>query len=151
MRESPGRAIIFWLVLIFTLWMVYWNLESIIFTIFAGLLLLGSLSSFYLPTTYSIDDKGVGSKRILHKRKIEWDRVRSISDEENGVFLSPFPVKSRLENFRGIFLPYRGNRDEILELISEHVPDVFDSNELELHEDDPEDILGEDSVAEEKS
>jgi len=151
MRESPGRAIIFWLVLIFTLWMVYWNIESILFTIFAGLLLLGSLSSFYLPTTYIIDNKGAGSKRLLHKRKVEWERVRSISDEENGVFLSPFPIKSRLENFRGIFLPYRGNRMEVLELIAEYVPDVFALDEPESQEEDADDTLDSDSFDEEKT
>jgi hypothetical protein len=150
MRESPGRALIFWAVLIFTIWMVYWNIESIIFTIFAGLLLLGSLSSFYLPTTYIIDEKGVGSKRLLHKRELEWNRVRSVSDEDNGVFLSPFPVKSRLENFRGIFLPYRENRTEILKLIAEHVPDAFQLNDPESKDEDIENKIDDNTVDEVK-
>ncbi|MCF7811560.1 hypothetical protein K9N50_11295 [bacterium] len=150
MSESPFRAVIFWVVLIFTIWMVYWNIESIIFTIFAGLLLLGSLSSFYLPTTYIIDSKGAGFRRFIQKRKIEWGRVRSVSDEDNGVFLSPFPVKSRLENFRGIFLPYRGNRAEILELIAEYAPDIFQLNDSELEDDGIDNELDDDVSVEEK-
>ncbi len=124
LRESPHKGVLFWIIMIMTIWAVYWNIGSVLVTAAAAILLLGSLSSFYLPTRYTIDESGVMVKRILHNRRMYWYRVRSVSDERDGVFLSTFPVKSRLENFRGLYLPYRNNRQQILELVRTYAPDV---------------------------
>lgn len=150
MRETPGRAVIFWLVVVFTVLMVYWNLESILLTVVAALLLLGALSSFYLPTTYLLDKEGAALKRYFYQRRLEWRRVRSISDERDGVFLSPFPVKSRLENFRGIYLPYRGNREEILSVIRKHAPEAVDLP-VDEKDDNLDDIIADSSSEENPS
>ncbi len=149
MRETPGREIIFWIVVIFTVLMVYWNLESVLLTLAAALLLLGSLSSFYLPTTYILSSEGAVLKRWFYRRRFEWRRVRSTSDERDGLFMSPFPVKSRLENFRGIYLPYRGNREEILSIVRKYAPDAMNLPAIE-EDDDIEDITGSPSDKEEQ-
>ena len=131
MRESPMKGVLFWSVVIITIWAVYWNIGSILFTIGAALILLISLTSFFLPTTYIINDSGAGMNRWLFNRKIGWDRIRSVNDEKDGIFLSPFPVKSRLENFRGLYLPYRDNRDRIIEIIRKYSPEVTGLPETE--------------------
>jgi len=125
LRESLHKGVLFWMVMIITVWAVYWNIGSILLTVVAALLLLGSLSSFYLPTQYMIDESGVRSKRILHNRSLSWTRIRSVVDERNGLFVSPFPVKSRLENFRGIYLPYRNNRQEVISAIRNFAPELY--------------------------
>jgi len=118
MKENPGKALFFWLVVIFTVWAVWWNIQSILLTAVATLALLGALTSFFLPTRYRLDAEGASWERLTGGKKLEWRRVRSVSGEKEGVFLSPYPVKSRMENFRGIYLPYRGNRDKALEVIA---------------------------------
>ncbi len=137
LRESPQKGVLFWVIMVVTIWAVYWNFGSIPLTAIAAILLLGSLSSFYLPTHYTIDEAGVRIKRVLHNRKMYWYRVRSISDERDGLFLSPFPVKSRLENFLGVYLPYRNNRDRIIELVREYAPDVNGLPKIEEEDNDP--------------
>jgi len=122
MQEHPAKGVLFWAVVIFTVWAVYWNVGSLLLTAVAAVLLLGSLTSFYLPTRYTLDQSGALSKRWLHRRRMGWERVRSVSDEKAGLFLSPFPVRTRLENFRGLYLPYRGNRDEVLSFVSSCAP-----------------------------
>jgi hypothetical protein len=117
MRESILKAVVFWLVVCFTAWAVWWNIGNLTVTVIATLLLLGSLSSFYLPTVYTIDERGVGQSRITSKRFMEWSRVRSIVDEKEGLFLSAFAGRTMMENFRGLYLPYRGNREVLLDLV----------------------------------
>jgi hypothetical protein len=117
MRESLWRAIFFWVVVVFTLWAVWWNVHSLLMTAFAGIILLGALASFILPTQYKIGPEGASQERLTGRKSIEWSRVRSLTDEREGLFLSPYPVKSRLENFRGLYLPYRENREEIMAVV----------------------------------
>ena len=47
-----------------------------------------------------------------------------MQDEREGLFVSPFPVKSRLENFRGIYLPYRNNREYVIAIVRNYAPDL---------------------------
>ena len=124
LRESPHKGVLFWVVMVVTVWAVYWNVGSILLTVFAAALLLVTLSSFYLPTHYSIDEIGVSVRRVAYNRRLSWVRIRSVFDERDGLFVSPFPVKSRMENFRGVYLPYRNNRKEILAIIKAYAPDL---------------------------
>jgi len=136
LRESPHKGVLFWVIVVATIWAIYWNFGSIPLTAIAAILLLGSLSSFYLPTHYTIDEVGVRVKRVLHNKSLSWSRIRSVADELEGLFVSPFPVKSRLENFRGVFLPYRNNRDRIIELVREYAPDVNGLPKVKVGEGD---------------
>ena len=124
MRESTAKATIFWLVVVFTIWGVWLNVGSLLMTMVAGSILIASLNSFYLPTTYRIDHDGASWKRLSRGRTIEWSRVRLVSDEKEGLFLSPFGGRTMMENFRGLYLPYRANRDEILRVVRQYVPEA---------------------------
>jgi hypothetical protein len=124
MKESPAKGVLFWTVLLLTVWAVWWNLQSLLLTAVAAGMLLGSLTSFYLPTVYRLGADGAGYSRWLSQRKLEWSRVRSVTKERDGVFLSPFPAKTRLENFRGLYLPYRSNREEVLACIRLFAPEA---------------------------
>jgi|GEM_PF-1983923 len=138
MHESTIKAVVFWAVVVFTIWAVWWNLQSIILTTLAVVLLMASLSSFYLPTIYTLDKDGARLKRWFIGRDIEWPRVRSVSDERDGLFLSPFPTKSRLENFRGIYLPYRNNRVEIIAVVRFYTPNAAGLPAIDDDDDDKE-------------
>ena len=124
MRESPLKGIFFWMVVIFTIWAIHWNIGSVMLTFVAAVILLGALTSFFLPTTYILDESGAGFKRWFHRRRLSWSKVRSVVDERDGMFLSPFPVKSRLENFRGLYLPYRNNRERVLAVVKFYAPEA---------------------------
>ncbi|MBM3329449.1 MAG: hypothetical protein FJY67_08280 [Calditrichaeota bacterium] len=120
MRESPARAILFWLIVAFTLWAVWWNVQSVLLTVVAALVLIGALTSFILPTRYRIGPEGASYERLTGSKRLEWSRVRSVSDERDGIFLSTFVSRNVLENFRGLYLPYRDNRDDILTLVRKY-------------------------------
>jgi len=134
MKDNPKKGIVFWIILAIVIWAVYWNIEtafppavSIIYTIMAALILLVSLASFYLPTKFTLNENGAEQVRWFYRKKMEWARVRSVVDENTGLFLSPFPVRRRLENYRGMYLYYRGNRDAILAVVRRYKPDLMET------------------------
>jgi hypothetical protein len=43
----------------------------------------------------------------------DWSQFRSCYPDKNGILLSPFAHPSRLENFRGLYLMFEGNRDAV--------------------------------------
>ncbi len=133
MRENPAKGILFWFILAFVVWMVYWNIkpsfsnaQSVFFTFFAALILLLSLTSFYLPTLFEINERGILIKRLFYSKRFKWEKVNSIKEERTGLFISPFAVRSRLENHRGLFLYFRSNRDQVIEAVRHYKPELFE-------------------------
>ncbi|MBD3402141.1 hypothetical protein GF420_04545 [candidate division GN15 bacterium] len=91
---------------------------------FAGLalaILFGTLAKFYFPTKYRMDDRGVTVKTMTQTLTKEWKLFRSFYPDKNGVLLSPFAEPSRLENFRGMYVMYEGNRDEVVSFVRRHI------------------------------
>jgi len=87
-----------------------------------GILILGgSLLSFFLPTDYVLTDLTVARRYLGIDQQRKWSEFRSYYPDKNGVLLSPFPGPSRLENFRGMYLRFEGNRDEVLAIVADRV------------------------------
>lgn len=114
--EHPRKTIlstIFILGLALTLHLLYGPLYGI-FTI---LILWLSLLPYYSQTTYLLDKDGIVIKKVFYTIRKNWSQYRSFYPDRNGVLLSPFPVPSRLENFRGLFIRFSNNRDEAIAFI----------------------------------
>lgn len=123
------RVAIFVLIFILGLSSGIYYLYGIIYGILSILILSLSLLNYFTPTEYILNDEGVKVKRVLNKEEIRWDKIRSYYPDKNGVLLSPFPVPSRLENFRGTFIKFSGNRDEVLEYIRKKMNGEEDEEE----------------------
>jgi len=131
MMDNPKKGITFWIILPMVIWLFYWNIEpdfsriaSRLSTVVVTLILLIYFSSIYLSTRFTIDSDGVAISRWLFTKRLTWKRVRSMVNEKNGVFISPFPVRTRMENFRGVFLFYRDNQEEVIDALRSHKPDL---------------------------
>jgi hypothetical protein len=98
-----------------------WYMESALFGALAGLVMFGSLAKFFLPTTYSFDARGVTVKSTTQTFTRPWNMFRSFYTDKNGVLLSPFIGPSRLENFRGLYLTFSDNREDVLEIVKKNV------------------------------
>ncbi len=86
-------------------------------------LLGGALLRYYVPTRYTLDDTGVGGSYLGAGRRLPWDRIRRARVDSRGVFLSPFDQPSRLDSYRGVFLRFSGNRDEVMRIVRHYLPD----------------------------
>lgn len=93
-------------------------------TWFAGLalaILIGSLAKFYFPTRYRLSSRGVTIKTTTQTLTKEWKVYRSCYPDRNGILLSPFEEPSRLENFRGLYLIFNNNADDVTSFVRRHI------------------------------
>jgi hypothetical protein len=81
------------------------------------LILFGSLAGFYFPTRYYFYDDHLTIKTALHSLRKDWTLFRSFFPDRNGVLLSPFARPTRLENFRGTYVKFEGNRDKVMAIV----------------------------------
>ena len=88
---------------------------------FAALCLGISLARYFLPTSYRLDEAGVRARFLGREVARPWAEVRGLYPHRDGVHLSPFVKPSALDPFRGIFVRFAGNRDEVLRFCERHV------------------------------
>lgn len=84
--------------------------------------LVGSLSRYFLPTRYRLDAAGVRASHLGRSQMQTWEQIRRADLRRDGVFLSPFPRPSRLDSFRGVYLRFHANRDQVRDFVQAHVP-----------------------------
>jgi hypothetical protein len=121
LKKNKRNTILVILFLVLTPAIVFFSTQSLFFLILAFLILLGSLSSFFLPTTYELSSDRVKVRFFLNTKEVEWKNYRSFYVDKNGVLLSPFEKPSRLENFRGIYIRFNQNKDEVVNFIKERI------------------------------
>ncbi|MEK7775510.1 MAG: hypothetical protein AAB305_06460 [Candidatus Zixiibacteriota bacterium] len=92
---------------------VFYTTDSRLFAVLAMLIMWGSLAKFYFPTTYRLSESRITVKTMTQTLNKDWSQYRSCYPDKNGILLSPFAHPSRLENFRGLYLMFEGNRDAV--------------------------------------
>lgn len=133
-RQSARRATIASLTVLGSGVVTYLIMSSPGFGLLATIVMFFSLSKFFFPARYSLDDSGVTVKTTTQTFTRPWNQFRSYYVDANGILLSPFAVPSRLENFRGLYITFSGNKDEVVEFVKARVkapssplaPDVSD-------------------------
>jgi len=92
---------------------VWWYSQSTIFALLAALILTASLGVFFFPTRYTLTEEGLTVEFLGTRQVKKWSGFVRAIPESNGIFLSPFARKSLLEHYRGIFVRYDGNKDDV--------------------------------------
>lgn len=100
---------------------VYYATYSVWFTILGFLILTGSLAGFYFPSYYKFTTDSIFVKTIMQTLEKKWTQYRSYYPDKNGVLLSPFARPSRLENFRGIYIKFWNNKEEVMTIVREKI------------------------------
>lgn len=93
---------------------------NIAFSIIGMGLILASNPEVFLPIRYELTESSAKSRCFLSFTVVEWSQVKKMWEDEDGIKLSIFEKRSRLEAFRGVYLRYANNRDAVLAKISEH-------------------------------
>jgi hypothetical protein len=107
---------------LFVIWfLVYLITFSPLLTILSVVIMLGSLSPFFLPTYYELDDEKIKVKFFFNTKEKKWSMFRSFYVDKNGVLLSPFERPSRLENFRGLYVRFNQNKDEVVDFVKSKI------------------------------
>jgi hypothetical protein len=111
--QTPRRLIVVAIALLAGLIGIAWTHQAIIGVI-GCLAILFSTSELFLPIRYRLDGTGASSNVGLSKTAIDWADVKRMTEDQKGVKLSPLAENSRLEPFRGVYLRFAGNQDEVL-------------------------------------
>ncbi len=101
--------------------LVFYTTSSRAFGVLAAVVMLASLAKFYFPTTYRLTYERITIKTTTQTLHKNWSIYRSCYPDKNGILLSPFVRPSRLENFRGIYLMFNNNRDEVTSFVKAHI------------------------------
>ena len=85
-------------------------------------LLTASLSRYFLPTRYKLSTTGVRVSHLGVRRQVSWAQVRRFSVHPDGIFLSPFDRPNRLDAFRGHFIRFGENREDVIRFVQTQLP-----------------------------
>ena len=91
------------------------------YAVLAAVFMAISLSSYFLPSWYELDDDGAAVRFLGRTRRLGWREVRRVDVRRDGVHLSPFEAPSRLDPFRGLVLRFAGNADEVTRFVESQV------------------------------
>jgi hypothetical protein len=92
----------------------------------APLFVLGSVGSFVAKTHYTLTPETIEVRALGVARARPWSEMRRATVDRGGVFLSPFEKRSWLEAYRGVRLPFGGNRDQVVAFVEAKLPVVED-------------------------
>jgi hypothetical protein len=84
--------------------------------------ILVSVGSFIARTRYRLTSESIEVRTLGVARARPWGEMRRATVDRGGVFLSPFEKRSWLEAYRGVRLPFGGNRDQVVAFVETKLP-----------------------------
>jgi len=97
----------------------------------APIFVLMSVGSFVAKTRYRLTGETIEVKALGVARARPWGEMRRATVDRGGVFLSPFEKRSWLEAYRGVRLPFGGNRDQVVAFVETKLPVVRENGSAE--------------------
>ncbi len=119
--ENLTRSIIVVVIILFCGFLVYMAFREVFLAVLSVLILFVSLHTYFSRTTYCLDHNGVIIKTSLAKTVKKWSDFKRFYADKKGITLSPFAKPSRLEPFRSVRLLYGGNKEDVVEFISQNI------------------------------
>lgn len=85
-----------------------------------ALIMFASAADFLLPVRYTITNESVKCRMFLKSTEIQWNDIKRCYVDDNGIKLSPLGRRSRLEAFRGVYLRFANNKEQVIEIVKSH-------------------------------
>jgi len=98
--------------------------EHPLWAFFATVFLLGSTAAYWLPTRFSIDHEGIQLRRWMWERRLRFADLKRVERDPNGLFVSPFAARSRLDGHRGMLLMEPPDCDAVLQYVSRRIAEA---------------------------
>ncbi|NUQ64867.1 MAG: hypothetical protein HUU20_20580 [Pirellulales bacterium] len=112
--EHPARG----LLLLIALGAVFLAVEHQTGARSMAMLAVGALAiacwRFFPPAAFELNVDGVHLRALGRGRQIPWPEVQSYRVFSDGVLLLPFRDSSPIDALRGLYLPWRDRREEVL-------------------------------------
>ena len=117
-RDCPAKLVASLLLVALCIAAGYYTMGLLGAVVVAGVM-AASLADFLFPISYAITADGASCRMLLKSSAIRWSDVKRCWVDDLGVKLSPLNRKSRLEAFRGVYLRFAQNREQVTELVKE--------------------------------
>jgi hypothetical protein len=115
--EQPAKSLALIVILAGILVIVQLSFGEPGWTVVSGVLLFAWLARYFFPTTYECGEEGVRVGFLGFVRERRWGEFRRFEVYRTGIHLSPFAKPNILDNFRGLFMLFHNNRDEVVEFV----------------------------------
>ncbi len=107
-------------------WLLFGRLLPVVAAV---VVLLGAAAEYLLPTSYRIAADGVEAQSMVSSLRISWRDARRCVPDAQGLIVTPLPVASRLDRFRGVLLRFAptgapGDRASVYEAIAYFAPEM---------------------------
>lgn len=83
----------------------------------AVFIMLSTLADFLFPVTYILNMEGAEARMLFKKAVISWSNVKRCYVDDTGVKLSPLDRATRLEAFRGVYLRFCNNEEQVVNTV----------------------------------
>jgi len=115
-KQAAAITIVFILIIMILVYLLTFSKVMVILTV---VIFTGALSTFFFPTKYELSAEKVKIKYLFTSVEKEMSMFRSYYPDRRGVLLSPFTRPSRLENFRGVYIRYHQNKEQVDAFVKE--------------------------------
>jgi hypothetical protein len=112
--------------IVFICSIVYISFNSVSWVVLSFIFLFVSLSPFFFPTVFTLNDREIKVKRVFTTVIRPWERFKGFYYDKNGVQLTPFTYPSRLDSYRGLFLKFNNNKEKVIDFIKIHLSPVLE-------------------------
>ncbi|MBN2080723.1 hypothetical protein JW859_00810 [bacterium] len=99
----------------------HWIGQAIGWSFISFVLLISLTAMIYLPIRYQLDARGITSYLVGLPSHRPWSHYRNFYAHDTGVHVTTMPAPSALDAFRGHYLQFAGNRDEVLAFLERHM------------------------------
>ncbi len=79
-------------------------------------------AEYFFPMRFWLTEEAAFRRTVFGTRFIRWSKIKHCYLDDKGIKLSPIEEPSRTEAFRGLFLYYGKNRDELVEAVRNLAP-----------------------------
>ncbi len=117
LREQPSKALLIAPVVIASVVLSSVLFRSFVYPAIALVIFLSALSEYLFPIRYEITADGASARTLTGRAFIRWADVKKYYLDDRGVKLSPLSQAGRLEAYRGVYLRFGGNKDEVIETV----------------------------------
>jgi len=121
-RDRPWAAAVLLLSLLVLGVLVAQGTGDRLLGVAAPMFVLVSVGSLIARTHYRLTGEAIEVRALGVSRARPWGEMRRATLDRDGIFLSPFEKRSWLEAYRGVRLPFGGNRDQVLAFVEAKLP-----------------------------
>ena len=111
--STPWKAALVVIAVVLASGLAAWLCGGPLPAVGAALVLLNAVGEFLFPVQYRLSPAGAEMRCGLTRRAISWEAVRHAYLQPGGVKLSPLERPDRRERFRGLFIQFNENEEQV--------------------------------------